>query len=190
MTTVLNEKTLSGPADHLWTARFEQLHFLPWSDKTGEIGQRKENIILLSSFIPSNLNLTILSKNIQPFNPYFSSSQSHASLYPWPFILDLPYYSSFSSKIFLMLLSSPCSHNNPISTTLCNMTRVATRVGGVAPSVRLGSACREIFSYPCTSGCIPMASFITTSLTIKITTGVKKNKNIINNKKKYGSRTH
>ena len=81
MTTVLNEKTLSGPADHLWTARFEQLHFLPWSDKTGEkiltIGQRKENIILLSSFIPSNLNLTILSKNIQPFNPYFSSSQSH-----------------------------------------------------------------------------------------------------------------
>ena len=98
-------------------------------------------------------------------------------------ILDLPYYSSFSSKIFLMLLSSPCSHNNPISTTLCNMTRVATRVGGVAPSVRLGSACREIFSYFCTSGCIPMASFIPTSLTIKITTGVKKNKNIINNKK-------
>ena len=27
-------------------------------------------------------------------------------------ILDLPYYSSFSSKIFLMLLSSPCSHNS------------------------------------------------------------------------------
>ena len=147
MTTVLNEKTLSGPADHLWTARFEQLHFLPWSDKTGEkiltIGQRKENIILLSSFIPSNLNLTILSKNIQPFNPYFflisipwttekfkwqfehtnisanSSTvifwewkSSSASFYPWPFILDLPYYSSFSSKIFLMLLSSPCSHNS------------------------------------------------------------------------------
>ena len=82
-----------------------------------------------------------------------------------------------------MLLSSACSHNNPISTTLCNMTRVATRVGEVASSARLGSACREIFSYSCTSGCIPMASFITTSLTIKITTGVKKNKNIINNKK-------
>ena len=98
-------------------------------------------------------------------------------------ILDLPYYSSFSSKIFLMLLSSACSHNNPISTTLCNMTRVATRVGEVASSVRLGSACREIFSYFCTSGCIPMASFIPNSLTIKITRGVKKNKNIINNKK-------
>ena len=46
--------TLSSPADHLWPARFEQLHFLPWSDKTGEkiltIGQRKENIIILSSF--------------------------------------------------------------------------------------------------------------------------------------------
>ena len=27
-------------------------------------------------------------------------------------ILDLPYYSSFSSIIFLMLLSSPCSHNS------------------------------------------------------------------------------
>ena len=121
----------------------------------------------------------------QLFNSDFLrvDKSSSASFYPWPFILDLPYYSSFSSKIFLMLLSSPCSHNNPISTTLCNMTRVATRVGGVAPSVRLGSACREIFSYFCTSGCIPMASFIPTSLTIKITTGVKKNKNIINNKK-------
>ena len=121
----------------------------------------------------------------QLFNSDFLrvDKSSSASFYPWPFILDLPYYSSFSSKIFLMLLSSPCSHNNPISTTLCNMTWVATRVGGVAPSVRLGSACREIFSYFCTSGCIPMASFIPTSLTIKITTGVKKNKNIINNKK-------
>ena len=121
----------------------------------------------------------------QLFNSDFLrvDKSSSASFYPWPFILDLPYYSSFSSKIFLMLLSSPCSHNNPISTTLCNMTRVATRVGGVAPSVRLGSACREIFSYFCTSGCIPMASFIPTSLTIKITTGVKKNKNIVNNKK-------
>ena len=152
--------------------------------KTGEkiLNWTKKRKYYIFIFIPSNLNLISLSKNVQPFNSYFPH------LNPMPaFILDLSSLTCpithLSPQIFLTLLSSACSHNNPISTTLCNMTRVATRVGGVAPSVRLGSACREIFSYFCTSGCIPMASFIPTSLTIKITTGVKKNKNIINNKK-------
>ena len=154
--------------------KIRAMHFLPWSTrlvKKSLIGQRKDYIFI---FIPLNLNLISLSKNVQPFNSYFPH------LNPMPaFILVFHPWLALLLILLLknMLLSSACSHNNnPISTTLCNMTRVATRVGEVASSVRLGSACREIFSYFCTSGCIPMASFITTSLTIKITTGVKKNK--------------
>ena len=149
--------------------------------KKSLIGQRKENIIFLSSF----LQISIWSVFLRMFNPStliflisIPCQLLSLTFHPW---LDLLLILLLKN----MLLSSACSHNNnPISTTLCNMTRVATRVGEVASSVRLGSACREIFFYFCTSGCIPMASFITTSLTIKITTGVKKNKNIINNKQK------
>ena len=120
----------------------------------------------------------------QLFNSDFLrvDKSSSASFYPWPFILDLPYYSSFSSKIFLMLLSSPCSHNNQHCTLQYDPSGHPSRWRW-PHRFWLGSACREIFSYFCTSGCIPMASFIPTSLTIKITRGVKKNKNIINNKK-------
>ena len=116
--------------------------------KSLQLDKEKKILSFYPHFIPSNLNLTILSKNIQPFNPYFflisipwtteklkwqfehtniSANSSTVIFWEWinhpvpalildlssPIpILDLPYYSSFSSKIFLMLLSSPCSHNS------------------------------------------------------------------------------
>ena len=64
--------------------KIRAMHFLPWSTrlvKKSLIGQRKDYIFI---FIPLNLNLISLSKNVQPFNSYFPH------LNPMPaFILDL-----------------------------------------------------------------------------------------------------
>ena len=45
--------------------------------KSLQLDKEKKILYFYPHFIPSNLNLTILSKNIRTFNPYFSSSQSH-----------------------------------------------------------------------------------------------------------------